>query len=428
VAKVTGEGPSLASQPSGWVALVRILPVAVLLYATFLPPEARLVLAGQNLYAPRLASFILLPFLVQRLASRPPQIRSFDLLFLAGIVWMVLSFTTTYGLGEGFVRGGALALDILLPYLIARAFIENIQDFRRLLVLIAPGAFIVGISLFAESVSGQFLVRPAFAQVFGPLSSYEGGDASGTFSQRIEYRLGLLRAFGPFPHPIHAGLFMASMLPLFATSGLRNWPYFLGMAAAFFAFFTGSSAAYLSFFIAIGLMLYDRLRERVQIVTWPPFLLGSTLLLLALELVSKNGVIAIISRYTINPQSASYRRIIWEYGTQSVANYPFFGIGFNSWERLKWMGSTVDNYWLLLAMRHGLVVPILFLTVSLILMVRLCRQLRGHAIIDRRFETGLVIAIFLLVVMGFTVAFAGSVLCLFFLLLGAVGSIVHTPR
>ena len=34
---------------------------------------------------------------------------------------------------------------------------------------------------------------------------------------------------------------------------------------------------------------------------------------------------------------------------------PFFGIGLNDWSRPIWMGSSVDNFWLLWAMRYGLV-------------------------------------------------------------------------
>ena len=35
-------------------------------------------------------------------------------------------------------------------------------------------------------------------------------------------------------------------------------------------------------------------------------------------------------------------------------NHPFMGIGLNEWERPEWLASTVDNLWLLIAMRHGL--------------------------------------------------------------------------
>jgi O-antigen ligase len=58
---------------------------------------------------------------------------------------------------------------------------------------------------------------------------------------------------------------------------------------------------------------------------------------------------------TFSSHTGWYRLNIWEYGTQSVLNNPVFGIGLNDWERPAWMGgSSVDNFWLLIAMRHGL--------------------------------------------------------------------------
>ena len=423
---------SISSQPvnaqsadlSGAKALIRILPVVLLIYASFMPPELRLIFAGQNFYAPRLVAFLLAPVLLVRLIQSPPRIGFFDIVFFAGVSWIIISFAVLYGFFVGLLRGGALALDILLPYLIARTFITGLNDFRRLLIIIAPGAILIGMSLVAESFSGQFIVRPFFAQIFGPVSAYEGGDAIG--AARLDYvkRLGLLRAYGPFYHPIHAGVFMAILLPLFAASNLRGWPIYLGIASGSFAFFSGSSAAYLSLILAVVLLAYDRITRAVGFATWPLLILGVSMLLLALELFSQNGVIPIISRYTLNPQSASYRQLIWEFGTQSVADNPLFGVGYGYWRRLDWMASTVDNYWLLLAIRHGFIVPMLFIASILAIMVQLSRKATLMTPVDRRFAVGFLVTIFVMSVIGFTVYFAGSVLFLYFLIIGASASLI----
>lgn len=407
---------------------MRIIPLALLIYATFLPMEMRMVIAGQNLFAPRIAGFLLLPVLLRQLLIRPPQWQGFDLILVAGVGWMMLSFGVAYGLTDAFLRGGALALDILLPYLIARAFIRDLDDLRRLLVVIAPGVLLVGLSMLAEALSGEHLVRPLFAQWFGPLASYEAGNATGTLALTSDYRLGFLRAYGPFNHPIHAGLFMACMLPLFASSGLRGWPLYAGVFATLLAFFSGSTAAYLTFILALALLAYDRLREHVNLLNWQLPILASAIALLGLELLSKSGAVAVLGRFTLNPATTSFRQLIWEHGTQSVAQHPLFGIAFDEYQRLNWMGASIDNYWLLLAVRHGLVVPLAFLLLTAVLLIRLSRRPSDLALVDRRFETGLFITLFVLVAMGFTVAFSGSVLCLFFLLLGAVGSLVQQRR
>lgn len=38
----------------------------------------------------------------------------------------------------------------------------------------------------------------------------------------------------------------------------------------------------------------------------------------------------------------------------NVAMNPVFGMGLGEWTRPGWMGSSVDNFWLLITMRHGL--------------------------------------------------------------------------
>ena len=62
-----------------------------------------------------------------------------------------------------------------------------------------------------------------------------------------------------------------------------------------------------------------------------------------------------ISHFTFDPQTGWYRVAIWDFGTASVLNYPLLGIGLNDWARPRWMASdSVDNFWLLTAMRYGI--------------------------------------------------------------------------
>ena len=67
-----------------------------------------------------------------------------------------------------------------------------------------------------------------------------------------------------------------------------------------------------------------------------------------------------ISNFTFDPQTGWYRVAIWDYGSASVLNHPLLGIGLADWERPRWMASdSVDNFWLLTAMRYGIPAVIL---------------------------------------------------------------------
>lgn len=404
-------------------SLIHLAPLIVLSYAVLIPSEARFAFAGQNIYMPRLVELVCLPWLLSIIARGRFPFRPADLLMVAGAAWMVLSFAVFYGPGEGVRRGTALALDTLVPYLIARACIRDATDLRRLLVLIAPGFFVAGMSMAAESLTHQHFVRPIFIRIFGYLPIYEDGTAVSILGVRDEVRLGLQRSGGPFAHPILAGVIMASLLPLYLRSNLRSWPRPLGIAASLCAVFSVSSGAFLTLIVILALVAYDRLQRMITVLTWGRFMLAVGMMLAAGQILSQNGITAAIGRLTINPATAAYRRMIWQYGSLSVERHPWFGIGFSNYDRPGWMTSSVDHHWLLLAMRHGLIVPVFF---GLAVFVALWLAFRRSAVLpalDRNLVFAAAVSLLAFAIAGLTVAFFGSALAWFNILLGLTMSL-----
>ena len=62
-----------------------------------------------------------------------------------------------------------------------------------------------------------------------------------------------------------------------------------------------------------------------------------------------------LSYATFSPWNAYWRSFIFEFGMQNVWSHPWFGIGLtDEWARPAWMGpASVDNFWLVIAMRYG---------------------------------------------------------------------------
>jgi hypothetical protein len=60
------------------------------------------------------------------------------------------------------------------------------------------------------------------------------------------------------------------------------------------------------------------------------------------------------SYLSLDPESAYDRVLQLRYGSDSVANHPFFGIGSGEWVRPEWMGPSIDNFYLLVAITYGL--------------------------------------------------------------------------
>jgi O-antigen ligase len=112
-----------------------------------------------------------------------------------------------------------------------------------------------------------------------------------------------------------------------------------------------------------------------------------------------------------------FRRLIWQYGSATVSQNPVFGIGLNEWQRPAWMGNSIDNFWLFLAVRHGLpgVGLIVLAFLSIFLAVAFKRGLDERA---RSYRTGLLISLTGFFVVAWTVALWSAVYVLFLFLLG----------
>jgi hypothetical protein len=178
--------------------------------------------------------------------------------------------------------------------------------------------------------------------------------------------------------------------------------------AALAAVFTVSSSAFLSMFLTIGLLGYRafftvllRSRERMIYLVYAFAALYATL-----ELFTGRGAIRTLIQYaTLDPRSGYYRIQIWTYGTASVEKFPWFGIGDKSMSRARWMVTeTIDNHWLMLAVRYGLPTAVL-IGLGIVSALWLCGK-RNRRLNTRDFGTTMGAMIALAV--STTVAWSGA--------------------
>lgn len=409
--------------------LGRVLPIVVLFYAVLVPTEIRIELAGQFLYPTRLVEFCLLPWIFWQFAKRQFKPVIWDVLFVIGCLWMLVAFVAIYGAQIGLLSGGALVVDTLLPYIIGRLAIRNSTDIRRFLVLIAPGLLLAGLSLLVEVMVARPLIRPWAASVFGALPQYEGGIAVGARGFVTEQRLGLLRATGPFAHPILAGICVSGFLALFLYSGLRRWPFFVGVGASLLGVFSLSSAAFLGIALSLGLLITDQIQRMLAFISWRIILPAAGGLLFILHMLTENGLIAYVGRFTLNPASAGYRRLIMHFGSESVMNNPIFGIGFRDYERPVWMvKASVDNQWLLLAIRFGILPALMQIAVIVAAILLLSVNSSHLNETERRLRVGMAVALAVFALLGFTVSFYGGVEAWFYMFLAMGISLSYSDK
>ena len=398
----------------------RLLPMLLVAYACLLPRELSLVIEGATLQPYRLALIVVTPFALAFLARQPTRPSIMDFFALFASAWFVVALYMASSLSVALVTGTSYALDFGLAYLVGRAAVRQPGDLRLLFTWLLPGLIALLLLLMAESLSHRMLLRPFLADLLNLPDPY------------IYFRLrfGLLRAMGPFPHPILAGVFLAGALPLAWYLAHNHWQRALGLLAAAGAIFSVSAAAILGLLIGVGMIAAETLQRLTRL---PIFLFAGAYLALALAAIkagSESGVISFLIRYlTLDQGSGYYRLWIWEFGGAEALAHPWFGLGQRDWARPIGMESnSVDAYWLALAMFYGFPAVAGALGVMGGTVVALARTQRLRAPADRQVAFAIIAFITIAALSGLTVHLWEGLHAWIILLCGAGVSIVASAR
>jgi hypothetical protein len=392
-------------------------PLTLLVLSLFAPAQFYVDIGSFRLSAYRIALFIVLPFLTTRLWRWRGGFHIYDAAIFILAPWMIFAMSINHGLGQGLESGGIIAFETVIGYLAARLYLTDraaIVAFIRFLTVCLMAASCI---LILEIVAGRRLVAEIAASLTG--HSIEYAEKS--------RRFGLERAGGPFAHPIHAGVF-ASVMLTFAWLTMGGLVQRLFRTGLLFSgtFATLSSAPLLGALLQLGLVAYHWICARAGIrKPWTLFFLGIAALVIFLELASNRGAVKVLVNLTaLDPLTGYYRILIWTFGSEVVANNPIFGIGQHDWARPGWMvNSSVDAFWLLVAMTYGLPAVALLAYASIAIFRRLIVIQRTTSMEDSRYLLATLITLFMLIFVGFTVHYWGSVYILYLLFLGLGASL-----
>lgn len=393
-------------------------------YMLLLPPQLN-VMIGTTVLPPY--RFLLIPAAIYMIAKGLRGAIKFgwiDVIIVAATAWVCFALFMTTEAVEAFTAAFAQTTDIAFAYFFGRFTIRSLKDLRTFLILMAPGLAIIGVFLIAESFTNRRLIQDFAGLLTGRSAGY-----------RIDVRLGLFRAPGPFPHPILAGVFLASFLPLYVLGGVRGWPKIAGIVAAVCSFFTLSSAALLGLVVGGALLAYNWLSERVTNLTWRLFFVVTGVVVFVAETATGSGTYGLLMRYASFNTLSSYNRVlIWQYGTQNVRENPWFGLGYADWKRPDWMNSSsMDHFWLLMAVRFGIIPSVLMAIATIVVVLMLMRAATAApSYVDRRAYKGLAISLGVFGLGIISVALWLSAHIWFFMLIGLSVSVsvaaLHAPR
>lgn len=279
-----------------------------------------------------------------------------DLLFLAFCLWVSLATYAVHGASQIFYIGSTF-VEYFGAYLVGRVVIRNVDDYARMfryfliiLLVMAPFAII-------EAVTRIRLLSNLVGIVLSTADQYV---------HENQPRLGLTRVAVGFNHPILwgivCGLGFANVYYLYKDRFLRQI-----QAAAFVAFMTFLSISS-GPLLALGLQGLMILWDHAFRVIRTRWLIGSVIgatTLAVLQIILPGGIVGyVVNEVIFSHYSGLTRVTAFEYGTAEVLRNPFFGIGLREYVRPWWEHSSIDNFWLVIAVRHGLP-ALIFLVLSI---------------------------------------------------------------
>jgi hypothetical protein len=325
-----------------------------------------------------------------------------DKLLVGYSLWLLLSLYINHNFMVMLQSGGVLVLESFGAYLLARAYVRNEQDFRNFVKLFF--LIVVGLSFFTipESLTGYNFFKPG--------------------AGHIDPRFGLERAYGPFEHAILYGVFCASIFSLclyVVTKSFneRTWAKAGWVAAA--SFVSVSAGALAAVMVQLILHIWERITRR-WVFRWRIFTFLLLVAYVVIDLLSnRTPIVVLLHRLTFSAETAYNRLLIWEFGTKlNVAEHPWFGIGFADWVRPSWMHSgSMDNFWLVIMVRHGLPTFTLLATGIICLLFLVGRNNLPEKL--KPLRLGWLFSITGMIIAGSTVHFWNTLHVWFFFLLGS---------
>ncbi|WP_415184796.1 O-antigen ligase family protein [Phaeovulum sp.] len=281
------------------------------------------------------------------LSGRAGRVRIADIALLLMWAWISLGLLVLEGMDAMLMPGGISFIETMGAYLLARCFVRDADSFYAMVKFL----FWVIAAMFPFTIYETLTGNDILMQMAKRLGSTDN-------IVWKEPRWGLDRVQGVFPHPILFGVFCGGATALtyyvlgYKTSKLRR--LFQTALVTLSVMLSLSSGPLTALIAQLALILWDRVLSGFR-QRWVVLSSMVATMYIALEIAAKRSVPAIfIAYFAFDPWTASNRLRIWNYGTESVMNYPFFGVGLGEWARPYWMSSSMDMFWLVSAVQNGL--------------------------------------------------------------------------
>ncbi|WKZ33969.1 MAG: hypothetical protein QY316_06110 [Thermodesulfobacteriota bacterium] len=393
---------------SGFLMLVlprRAALVPLILAVVFIPIQQRIIIFTLDFFILR----ILVLFGWARVLIKSEfniKLNRIDKLMLLWALSSITVYTILWHTSAAFVNRLGISFDIIGVYFLTRFLVRSVEDILWVIKSLALAAVPVAAAMVYEMTTQRNIFS-----VFGGVPEYTA------------IREGKLRCQGAFAHPITAGSFSASLLPLFFAARkikYRSLLMYVGIAATtLITISTSSSGPALAYLAGIVGIFMWHFRDRMRQLRW---LLVITLV--GLHLVMKAPVWALILKVKLFGASTAYHRYHlidqfvnrvgewWLLGVRSTAGWGYYLFD-------------VTNHFIRIAVDGGLLTLALFIAI-----LATCFQTVGRAVKSGQFAPGmdrivwaLGAALFVHIVSFFGVSYFDQIKVILYMLIAMIAAV-----
>lgn len=348
-------------------ALIFFLPRKYLMWAYLFPliliPVAQTIMLGAlHLRMAQILTVVALARLAKDgLLTRSIEKNKVDRFFVYWVVGFAIVFALRWQTGSALINQIRGVFDAIGCYYVLRCLIRDEADACRAIRILVMISCIIGSMMLVEHQTGH-----------NPFAVLGG------VPDLTEVRNGTVRSQGPFEQAIPAGVFGATLIPLFVGLWVREpkakFIAMLGIVSALtIAVTSACSTPILAAAGAIVAFVLWPARRKMRIVCW-----GVVATLFALQVAMKADVWWLIARVDVTGSSTGWDRAAlidntihhfrewWLLGTDNNANW-----GYNMWDLCNWFVAQ--------AVQGGLLSFVLFLLIIVYGFKRLGRARKAAA-------------------------------------------------
>jgi len=396
--------------------ILRILAILFII-SIFIPVEFHYLLGSLRIESYRVVLGLALVVSIINIKQVLERANLVDIMLGGFIILASVSLMYNHGVQKGLESAGILAIEVLGSFYLARLFITTPK--RYYYINLAFVTILAGLLIFS--------LYEAFAQhrILHEWATKLTGNNSLDYRLYTHYyiRAGIMRTTNLFAHPILYGTIGAIFFP-FAILLVINHFKLVNLARAL-ALLVGmittlSSAPLLSVaFQGATAVLAHNWQGAKRL--WSSLIFFAFAGFLLINALSNRGFFAILISYlTFNPVTGYYRMLQWEHSMDDITDNPVLGIGLHDWSRPEWMNSSIDSFWLLVTMQHGVFAGFLLLLCCFYAVFNVLGNLHKHHPAVKWMVSSWIMASMALILIGFTVDYFGKIQPMFFFVLGSI--------